>query len=415
MKPLALYIGLRYTRAKRRSRFVSFISMASILGIAIGLTVLITVLSVINGFDEQIRLRFFAIAPQVTILSNRDIQSIWPQMAARLRQVPQVQASAPFVSGQGMILNQGVMRGINVIGIIPGDEIHISQLSKQVTAGNINSLQPGSMNIMIGKTLAEQLDLQTGDEVSIFTAQSSAMEMSPDFNYQTFKVSAIFTASQGFGFDQVLAYTNLSDAENLFSQSEHASGLHLKLTDLYQAALVNQQLRQLLSDDYFVSDWTQQFGNFFQTLAMQKTMLFVILLFIIAIAAFNLVSTLILVVNEKRADIAILRTLGATPSLIMNTFLVQGALIGCAGTVLGLIGGVLLSLSITSIADWIQHIFHVQLIAESVYFVNYLPSKIMAGDIIQAGLIAFGLSVLAAAYPALIAFRTQPAEALRYE
>ncbi len=415
IRPLALYIGLRYTRAKRRNRFISFIAFASILGIAIGMTVLITVLSVINGFDEQIRNRFFAIAPQVTVLTGKDITSTWPQLAMNLRRLPEVQALAPFVSGQGMIMNQGVLRGVNVVGIIPDKETSISKLSKQIIAGGIDTLQPGRFNVMIGKALAEQLELQLGDSVSIFTAQDGSFQVLPRFDYQTFTISAIFTSSQGFGFDQVLVYTNMADAQTLLAQSEHISGLHLKLTNLYQAGLVNQELRGMVPRDYVISDWTEQFGGFFQTLAMQKTMLFVILLFIVAIAAFNLVSTLILVVNEKRADIAILRTLGATPAMIMNTFIIQGALIGLAGAICGIIGGVLLSLNITGIANGIQNLFHVQLISESVYFVNYLPSKIMLEDIVQVCAIAFGLSVLAAIYPALVAFRTQPAEALRYE
>lgn len=415
IRPLALYIGLRYTRAKRRNRFISFISLASIIGIALGITVLITVLSVINGFDEQIRDRFFAIAPQVTISSTQDITQSWPQLAEKLRRTSQVQAAAPFVNGQGMVLNGNTLRGVNVLGILPDQEARISQLGKQVVAGDIHSLTPGSFNVMIGKALAKQLDLQMGDAVSIFVVQGDNDGLLPRFDYQRFTVSAIFSSSQGFGFDQVLVYANLADAQHLLTETQRWNGVHLKIANLFQAGLVNQQLQEILPSDYTVTDWTQQFGSFFQTLAMQKTMLFVILLFIVAIAVFNLISTLIMVVNEKRADIAILRTLGATPSTIMATFIVQGAIIGLVGTVCGLIGGVLLALNVTAIVNAIQHIFHVQLISESVYFVNFLPSKIMFTDVAQVCAVAFGLSVLATIYPALIAFRTQPAEVLRYE
>ncbi len=414
IKPLALYIGLRYTRAKRRNSFISFISLASIIGIALGITVLITVLSVINGFDEQIRHRFFAIAPQVTVLTDQNISQGWPGLVEETRKVSQVQAGAPFISGQGMILNGDVLRGVNILGILPQEELKVSQLAKQVTQGSIQTLTPGSFNIMLGKTLASQLDLQLGDSISVFVAQSSD-EMLPNFDYQKFTVSAIFSSSQGFGFDQLLAYTNLVDAETLFAETQHSNGLHLKLNNLYQAGWVNQQLQASLPSNYSIMDWTQQFGSFFQTLAMQKTMLFVILLFIIGIAVFNLISTLIMMVNEKRADIAILRTLGATPFTIMNTFIVQGALIGFMGTFLGLLGGILLAVNITAIVDFIQRIFHVQLISESVYFVNFLPSKIMPADLIKVCATAFGLSILATIYPALVAFRTQPAEVLRYE
>ncbi len=414
IRPLALYIGLRYTRAKRRSRFISFISLASIIGIALGITVLITVLSVINGFDEQIRNRFFAIAPQVTVIADRDISQSWPDLVKDIHQAPQVQAAAPFITGQGMVLNGGVLRGVNVVGILPNYEARISRLARQVIAGNINSLTPGSFNLMMGKSLAKQLDLQLGDSISLFVAQGSD-GLLPRFDYQRFTLTAIFSSSQGFGFDQVLVYMDLADAQTLLAQTQRWNGLHLRISNLYQAGMVNQQLQALLPSGDSVSDWTQQFGSFFQTLAMQKTMLFVILLFIIAIAVFNLISTLIMVVNEKRADIAILRTLGATPFTIMNTFIVQGALIGLTGTLCGMAGGILLALNVTAIVNGIQKVFHLQLISESVYFVNYLPSKIMFSDIWQVCVIAFGLCVLATIYPALIAFRTQPAEVLRYE
>lgn len=414
IRPLALYLGLRYTRAKRRNRFVSFISLASIIGIAVGITVLITVLSVINGFDEQIRNRFFAIAPQVTVSATDDISQSWPQLAEKLKQNSQVQAAAPFVSGQGMVLNGDVVRGVSITGILPAEEARVSQLSSQVTAGNIQSLTPGSFNLMIGKTLAKQLNLQIGDSINVFVVQGEDDSL-PNFDYQPFTISAIFSSSQGFGFDQLLVYANLADVQHLLSGAERWNGLHVKLADLFRAGLVSQQLQFLLPSYYSVSDWTQQFGNFFQTLAMQKTMLFVILLFIVAIAVFNLISTLIMVVNEKRADIAILRTLGATPSAIMAAFMVQGALLGLLGTLCGLIGGLLLSSYITNIVAGIQHVFHVQLISESVYFVNFLPSKIMPKDVLEVCLVAFGLSVLATIYPALMAFRTQPAEVLRYE
>ena len=302
-----------------------------------------------------------------------------------------------------------------MLGILPSQEAQISRLARQVIAGNMNSLTPGSFNLMMGKSLAKQLDLQLGDSISLFVAQGSDGSL-PRFDYQRFTLSAIFSSSQGFGFDQILVYMNLVDAQTLLAETQRWNGLHLRISNLYQAGMVNQQLQALLPSSDSVSDWTQQFGSFFQTLAMQKTMLFVILLFIIAIAVFNLISTLIMVVNEKRADIAILRTLGAeSPFTIMNTFIVQGALIGLAGTLCGMVGGLLLALNVTAIVNGIQKVFHLQLISESVYFVNYLPSKIMFSDIWQVCVIAFGLSVLATIYPALIAFRTQPAVVLRYE
>lgn len=414
-KPLALYLGLRYTRARRRNRFVSFISLASIIGIAIGITVLITVLSVINGFDEQIRNRFFAIAPQVTISSSADISQSWPQLLQTLKRSSQVQAGAPFVSGQGMVQSGDVVRGVSISGILPDQEAQVSQLGAQVIAGNIHSLTPNSFNLMVGKTLAKQLNLQIGDSVNVFVVQGKDNSDLPQLDYQPFTISAIFSSSQGFGFDQLLVYANLADVRQVLSNTQRWNGVHVKLADLFQAGMVNGELQSLLPANYSVTDWTQQFGSFFQTLAMQKTMLFVILLFIVAIAVFNLISTLIMVVNEKRADIAILRTLGATPGEIMGAFMVQGAVLGLLGTICGLIAGLLLASNITALVNGIQHLFHVQLISESVYFVNFLPSKIMLRDVLEVCVVAFGLSVLATIYPALLAFRTQPAEVLRYE
>lgn len=415
-KPLSFAIGLRYTRAKRRNQFISFISLASIVGIALGVMVLITVLSVINGFDQQIRNRFFAIAPEITVLTGKDISNSWPQLVSRLRQLPQIKGQAPFVSGQGMIMSGEQLHGINLLGILPQEEKKISSLSAEVVAGNLSSLTPGSFNLMMGKTLAKNLGLQVGDTVSFFMAENSdSNDYLPQFTYQDFTLTSLFSSSAGFGFEDVLVYANMADAESVFKPGERISGLHVKVQNLYEAALISKKVQSLLPTDYVVTNWTEQSGNFFETLSMQKSMLFIILLMIVAIAVFNLVSTLIMVVNEKRADIAIMRTLGAPPIMIMNTFIAQGAIIGFIGTIIGLLAGLLLAANITSIVDFIQKILHVQLISASVYFVNYLPSKIMFSDVIKICGIAFGLAIVAAIYPALIAFKTEPAEALRYE
>jgi lipoprotein-releasing system permease protein len=415
-KPLSIAIGLRYTRAKQRNRFISFISLASIVGIALGIIVLITVLSVINGFDEQIRNRFFAIAPQITVLTGEDIAKTWPQLAQTVQHVSAVKGEAPFASGQGMLMSGEELHGVSLIGVLPQEEKKVSDLSAQVVAGNLSSLQPGSYHLMMGKTLAKNLGLNVGDTVNFFIAENSDEGAGlPQFNYQNFTLTALFSSSAGFGFEQVLAYANMADVESVFKPGERVNGLHVKIQNLYQAAMVSQKIQSLLPNNYFVTNWAEQSGSFFQTLAMQKSMLFMILLMIIAIAVFNLVSTLIMVVNEKRADIAIMRTLGATPMMIMNTFIAQGAIIGLVGTTIGLIGGLLLAANITHIVNGVQTFFHVQLISASVYFVNYLPSKIMFKDVWVVCAIAFGLSIIAAIYPALVAFHTEPAEALKYD
>lgn len=415
MRPLALFIGLRYTRAKRRNHFISFISLASMLGIALGVTVLITVLSVMNGFDYQIRSRFFAIFPQVTILSSTNIEKTRQKLSKKVMTLPEVLNTAPYVSGQGILISGDQVNGVQVLGISPQKEVKVSKLGGAITKGTLQSLQPGKFNMVLGATLAENLGLKIGDKVNLFTPQVNITLVGNFPRYRQFTISGIFHTSEGFGFDTSYAYINIEDATKLFPSGVGVSGLHVKLKNLYMAEPVSLEIQKLLPPGYAVTNWTAQAGAFFQALAMEKTMLFIILLLIVAVAVFNLVSTLVMVVHDKRADIAILRTLGASPTTIMMTFIIQGAIVGLVGTILGLIGGVILSLHITALANAIQNIFHVQLISAKVFFIDYLASRIEVLDVVKVCFAALGLSLLATIYPASIAFRTQPAEALRYE
>jgi lipoprotein-releasing system permease protein len=319
------------------------------------------------------------------------------------------------VSGRGMLIHAGKFNGLEVVGIVPQQERSISQLYNKVVVGSLDSLQPGKFNIVLGQSLAAKMGLVVGDKVNILTPQANVTLLGNFLRYKTFTISGIFHTSDGFGFDNTVAYINMQDAAKLFPPGQGISGLHLKLMNLYDAFNVTQSLEQILPEQYGVNNWTTQFGAFFQALQMEKTMLFVILLLIVAVAAFNLVSTLVMVVNDKRADIAILRTLGASRRTIMFTFIIQGAVVGLVGTLLGLVLGIILSLNVTALTNWIQNVFGVQFLSSSVYFINYLPSRIDPMDIVHVCLIAFGLSLLATLYPAFMAFRTQPAEALRYE
>ena len=384
-------------------------------GIALGVAALITVLSVMNGFDEQIRNRFFAIAPQVTIISSGDIHSSWPGLANTIKHLTSVKGISPFVSGQGMLINQNSMHGVNVLGILPTEEAYTSAIAQQVVSGNLNNLNSGSFHLALGKTLAEKLKVNVGDGINLFTAQTITTPLGLLPRYRRFMVSAIFSSAGNFGFEQGLVYIHLDDAQKLFLPGHYYSGLHIKLTDLYQASQVSQALHSLLPKQYVISNWIEEAGSFFQTLAINKNMLFFILILIIAIAAFNLISALNMGVNEKRADIAILRTLGATPFAIMSTFVFQGTLIGFIGTFFGLIGGLVLAWNVTAVGNALQHALHVQLIPASVYFVDYLPSKIIISDLLQVCGIAICLSILSTIYPASVAFCTSPAKALRYD
>lgn len=412
--PLSFIIGLRYTRAKRRNHFVSFISFASLLGIALGVTVLITVLSVMNGFNEQIRARFFAITPAVTIVTKQDMTNDWGKLVRAAQTLPTVMAAAPYVSGNGMIMHGTQFAGVSLMGILPNEEQAVSQLNQHLVEGDVQSLQAGQYHVIVGKMLAESLNLHVGDTITVLTPQSTVTLVGILPRYKTFKITGVYHTTGGL-YDSSQLFINMKDAETLFLPASRESGVHLRLHNLYDAPAVTHQLQLILPPEYGITNWTLQFGAFFQALAMEKTMLFVILLLIIGVAAFNLVSTLVMVVNDKRADIAILRTLGARPRTIMMTFIVQGTVIGLLGTLLGLLGGVALASSITAIADWLQRLLHVQFVQSSVFFIDYLPSKIEIIDVIEVCCSALLLSIVATIYPAILAFKTEPAEALRYE
>lgn len=416
IKSLALYVGLRYTRANSRSRFISFISLVSMLGIAIGIAVLITVLSVMNGFDYEIRTHFFSLAPQVTIMTRQDIEKIWPELQKTISANPEVVASAPFITGIGMLGNEeGSVSGVTVLGVEPSQESKISQLDRKLVEGRgLKNLSFGNYNMILGRKLADQLVVSIGDKVSLFTPQVTITPLAIFPKFRRFTISGIFSTKSGFGFDSSIAYINMQDGLKLFSKGI-SSGLHVKIKHLYQATVVTQQLQRLLVSGCLVTNWTEQFGSFFKALAMEKTIMFVILLLIVGVAVFNLVSMLMMVVHDKQMDIAILRTLGASPYTIMSIFIIQGAIVGLVGIFIGVIGGIILALNATTIVNGIQKIFHVQFIKSSVYFVNFLPSHLQWLDVLNVSLIALALSLIATIYPALIAFRTEPAEALRYE
>jgi lipoprotein-releasing system permease protein len=415
IKPLSLHIAWRYTRAKKRNQFVSFISLASMLGIALGIAVLITVLSVMNGFDYQIKTRFFAVAPQVTVVTEQNLEDQWSALEHQAYNVKGVVASAPFVNGKGMLTHDGMVSGVQVLGINPSREEKISKLNKKMVSGSLNSLTPGSYHIVLGMTLASNLGLQVGDKVVLLTPQTSVSPLGIAPRYRQFTVSGIFHVGGGFGFDNGVAYTSLQDAQRLFLGAQRLSGLHIKLRNLYDAPSITSALAKKFPPGFQISNWTQTYGAFFHALAMEKTMMFIILILIVAVAAFNLVSTLVMVVNDKQSEIAILRTLGARRSMIMATFIFQGAIVGILGTLIGVIAGLLLASNATAIVNEIQHVFHVQFIQSSVYFIDYLPSKIEFSDVLHVAFYGFVLSLVATIYPAFRAFKCQPAEALRYE
>src|SRR3990167_7737920 len=414
-RPVSIFIGLRYTRAKRRNHFISFISLMSMLGIALGVLVLITVLSVMNGFDAEIKKRVFSMVPPVTASSIAGYVKNWQDAEMIIKKNPAVTATAPFVSGQGLLSTSTTVQPVMLMGISPLAEKKMSQLSDKMVQGKLDDLTSVHFGIILGEDLASHLETTVGEKVTVMIPQFSMTPMGVLPRYRQFTVIGIFHAGSGWGFDTGLAFINLLDAQKLFSLGNAVTGLHVNLKDVYAAPQISDQLSSALGPKAFITNWTETFGAFFHAVNLEKTMMFSILMLIIAVAVFNLVCTLVMVVNDKESDIAILRTFGATPGMIMRIFIVQGAIIGVIGTLLGVIGGIALALNVTELVNWIEKIFHVQFLSASIYFVDYLPSELQWNDVWQISASALGLSLLATLYPAWRASRTEPVEALRYE
>lgn len=415
-RPVSLFVGFRYTRAKRRNHFISFISLMSILGMALGVMVLITVLSVMNGFDQEIERQVFGMVAPVTVTTPTELLKNWEAVSAKIRPLPDVVATAPFVTGQVLLSHAGLSSPALMNGIQPADEQHITQLSRSMVAGRLDSLQPGRFGVVLGQNLAEHLGAMPGDSIMVTAPRFSLSPAGVMPRFRRFVVTGIFHAGNGFGFDAGLAFVDLQDAQNFFQTGEAVSGIHVRIRQGYAAPVFSKQLSARLGNNAVVNNWTDQFGEFFHAVALEKTMMFFILLLIIAVAAFNLVCTLVMAVNEKQPDIAILRTLGATPGKIMGIFVVQGGVSGLTGTLLGGIGGVLLSRHVTALVAGIEKMLGINFLSSSVYFgLTRLPSSLEWADVVHVTGAALFMSLVATLYPAWRASRVQPAEALRYE
>lgn len=413
-KSLPLYIGLRYIRAKKRNQFISFISLVSMLGIALGVMVLITVLSVMNGFDHEISDRVFNMAQQVTVSNYAQQIPQWQNLQKDVAKASHVTGVAPFVLGQALLANEGASRPVMVSGILPQEEKNVSQMGTKMVQGSFSDLEPGKFGIILGQTLAENLGVVLGDKVTVLTTDANVSLLGITPQYKRFKVVGLFHVGGGFHVDETAAFIEMHDAQKLFKLQNNVSGLRLRVTDLYAAPRVTDQLQKNFPN-FYISNWTQEFGTYFKAIQMEKTMMFIILILIIAIAAFNLVSTLVMVVTDKRSEIAILRTLGASPKTIMAIFMVQGSIVGVVGTLLGVISGILLAINAPTLVEGLQNLLHMKFISSSVYFIDYLPSRLEWIDVIKISIVALILSLLATIYPAWQAARTEPAEALRYE
>ncbi|CAN4274540.1 LolE ABC-type transport system, involved in lipoprotein release, permease component [Methylophilaceae bacterium] len=415
--PFELFVGLRYTKAKRKNHFISFISFTSMIGIALGVAALIIVLSVMNGFQAELRNRILGVASHLEITGANNQLSDWSKLANQVKSNPEVKSSAPYVMAQGMLsYGQGV-QGAIVRGVMPKLEDKVADLGKHMKVGSLDDLIAGEFNIVLGGDLAQLLGISVGEKVVLLAPQGQFTPTGVVPRIKQFKVVGLFQIGM-YEYDAGLALIHIDDAAKLYRMGDNVSGLRLKLDDLFDAPVMSAKLTQSLSQtdtSYFVTDWTQQHANFFKAVQLEKRVMFIILTLIVAVAAFNIVSTLVMAVTDKRADIAIMRTFGASPGSIMRIFMIQGALIGVIGTLMGAVFGVLIALNIDTIVPLLERIFHVQFLAKDVYYISDLPSKVEWLDVITIVVMSFVLSMLATIYPSYKASKINPAEALRYE
>ncbi len=384
------------------------------LGVALGAIALITVLSVMNGFEKELRERILGMTAHATISGESGALRDWEVVAAEAGKHPRVMGVAPFIQLEGMLSGNDAVRGSMVRGVVPSEEPKVSEVGTKMRQGTLSDLRPGEFNIVLGKDLARLLNTGVGDKVTLIVPQANVTPAGVMPRLRRFNVVGIFEAGM-FEYDSTLALVHIEDAGRLLRMDGAVSGVRLKLDDMFASREVSRELVGKLSGDYWVSDWTQQHVNFFKAVAMEKTTMRWILFLIVAVAAFNLVSTLVMVVKEKEADIAILRTLGASPSSILTIFVVQGALVGLVGTLLGVLGGVGLATNIDTLVPAIEEFFDMHFLSSDVYYISELPSDMRWSDVTEIGAWAFVLCLLATLYPAWRASRVQPAEALRYE
>lgn len=415
MQPFELFIGLRYTRAKRRNHFISFISLISMLGMALGVAALIVVLSVMNGFQKEIRTRILGVAPHLQVSSaDSNRLSEWQPTLQLTAHNPNVAAAAPFVTGQGMVsLNESV-QGVMVRGILPQEESRVTDLSDKMKAGSLQALQEGGFGIVLGSDLARALGAHLDDKVLLIAPQGQITPAGMMPRLKQFRVVGIFEIGMA-PYDNALALIHMNDAQKLYQMGGAVTGISARLHDLDLAPRVAAELERALPHDTFVNDWTREHANYFRAVQIEKKMMFIILSLIVAVAAFNIVSTLVMAVTDKQADIAILRTLGASPASIMKIFIVQGAMIGMIGSLLGVLGGIVLALNIDTVVPFIERLIGTHILSKDVYFISELPSDLHRADVVIVGCFSFVISLLATLYPSWRASRTQPAEALRYE
>jgi lipoprotein-releasing system permease protein len=415
--PYEWLVGLRYTRAGKRSSrnsFISFISLISVSGIALGVAALIVVLSVMNGFQKEVTDRMLSVLAHIEVFDASGAgMPDWQAAEKQAFRNPAVRGAAPFVETQGLLVRDDVMKPSVIRGILPEQEHKVSDVGRQVRQGSLQNLRPGEFNIVLGYVLARSLGVGVGDKVNMMLAQAQTTPAGLVPRTRSFTVVGIFEAGH-YEFDSGMAFVHLQDAERMERMSA-PSGLRLRIADMHQAPLVAQQLKQSMPGDLVVRDWSKLNANWFAAVQTEKRMMFIILTLIIAVAAFNLVSTLVMTVTDKQPDIAILRTLGSSPRSIMKIFMIQGALVGIMGTIAGVALGVLVAMNIDVIVPFIEHTFGIQFLSKDIYLISEIPSDMRWPDVFKIGGVSVLLAFAATLYPSWSASRVKPAEALRYE
>ncbi|MBD8655418.1 lipoprotein-releasing ABC transporter permease subunit [Oxalobacteraceae sp. CFBP 13730] len=414
--PYEWQVGLRYTRAGKssgRSSFISFISLISVAGIALGVAALIIVLSVMNGFQKQVTDRMLSVLAHIEVFDASGSMPDWQARAKEAAQNPAVLGSAPFVETQGLLVRDGIMRPSIVRGVLPGVEDNVSTVAKQIRAGSFDALKPGSFNIVLGYALARALGVGMGDKVTMVLAQGQVTPAGMVPRTRSFTVAGIFEAGH-FDFDAALSFVHIEDAQRLERQGA-PSGLRLRIANMREAPQVAAELKASMKGDLIMRDWPKLNANWYAAVQTEKKMMFIILTLIIAVAAFNLVSSLVMTVTEKQADIAILRTLGASPGSIMKIFMVQGAVVGVLGTLAGVAMGVGVSKNIGVIVPFIERLLGVEFLSKDIYLISTVPSELYTPDVVTIGIVSVVLAFAATIYPSWAASRVKPAEALRYE
>ena len=408
------WIGNRYVRSHSKNSFVSLISAISMLGIAIAVSVLIIVLSVVNGFERELKDRLLAMTAHASIEGVEGQLEDWQDLQHTAETNARVVAAAPYVNGQALVVFGEQLSGAELRGIDAQQEDAVSGVVGLMLEGRLDSLVPGDFNVILGIELANKLGVVVGDKVTVTLAEGIVTPAGIVPRTKRFTVSGIYRVGM-YEFDRRLAFVNIGDAQKLYRKKDTVTGMRLAVTEIYDAHAIVREVALEHGALVLISDWTRRHVNFFRSIQITKSILFVILLLVIAVAAFNIVSTLVMVVKDKQADIAILRTVGARPSSILRIFVTQGSVIGIVGTLAGVLFGVLLATNLETVVTYLEAIFGIKFLAADVYFISDLPSELRVGDVLRIAAIALALALVSTLYPAWVAARTAPAEALRYD